>query len=300
MTCSMILPRFEFEAPSSLSEACSLLAEGGDETRVLAGGTDLLLRMKRGEVAPRLLLSLGRTSGLDNIEASDDGGVRIGALASMSQLAASPALGGPWSALAEGAASVAGPLIRNRATVGGNIVNARPCADTVPPLMVLGARLHLQSLKGSRTLDLDGFIGGPGETAKRADEILVSIELPPLAGSRTGSCYLKITRRAVMEVTLVGCAAALTLDASHTKVERVRVVLTSVAPVLLRVPEVESILQGRSPKETVLRQAAEAARRAAKPVDDHRAPAAYREEMVETLTRRALQLAVSRASGRQP
>jgi CO/xanthine dehydrogenase FAD-binding subunit len=100
-----------------------------------------------------------------------------------------------------------------------------------------------------------------------------------------------------MEVTLVGCAAAVTLDASRTKVERVRVVLTSVAPVLLRVPEVESILQGRTPKEAAIREAAEAACRAAKPVDDHRAPAAYRAEMVELLTRRALQRALSRARG---
>jgi carbon-monoxide dehydrogenase medium subunit len=332
----MILPRFEFESPHSVSDACALLAERGDEARVLAGGTDLLLRMKRGELKPRLLLSLRRTGGLDDIEAMDDGGVRVGVLATMSRIATSPAFAGRYRALAEGAASVAGPLIRNRATVGGNIINARPCADTVPPLMALGARLRLESMWGSRTLDLDGFISGPGETQKRADELLTSIELPALGdgggngggrgggngggrgggngggrgggngggrgdgrdgGRKTGSCYIKVTRRAAMDVTLVGCAAAVTLDASGTNVERARVVLASVAPILLRVPEVESILHGQIPSEAAIREAANASRRACQPVDDHRAPLAYREEIVEVLTQRALQRAVQRARG---
>jgi carbon-monoxide dehydrogenase medium subunit len=291
----MILPRFEFEAPSRLAEVCAWLAEAGDEARVLAGGTDLLLRMKRGELAPRLLLSLCRTNGLDQVETLAGGGVHIGSLATMSRLAASRALAGPWSAVAEGAAAVAGPVIRNRATVGGNIVNARPCADTVPPLMALGAQLRLESARGARTLELDGFISGPGETRRRADEILTQIELLPLGGGGTGSCYLKTTRRAAMEVTLVGCAAAVTLDESREAIQRVRIVLTSVAPVLLRVSGVESILENRVPSESAFREAADAARRAAHPIDDHRAPATYRLEVVEALTRRALHLAFQRA-----
>jgi len=247
---------------------------------------------------PRLVISLGRLEGLTGVKASLEEGLRIGPLTTMSQLESSPVLRGYWSSLAEGAGSVGGPIIRNRATVGGNVVNARPCADTVSPLLALGARLQLLSARGSRTVKLDGFILGPGETMIHKDELVTDILLPLPAGGTgvgAGSCYLKLTRRAAMEVTLVGCAVSVVMDTACHTIEQARVVLASVAPILLRVPDAEAAVTGQPAGEPVYREAAALARAAAHPIDDHRAPAFLRSEMVEVLTRRALTTAVERA-----
>lgn len=301
MVCKMILPRFDFSAPASLPQTCALLAEAGQEALVLAGGTDLLVKMKRGELRPRLLLSLAGLSELNRVEASVDSGLFLGPLTTMSQLEHSPILHGPWRAIAEGAGSVGGPIIRNRATVGGNIVNARPCADTVPPLMALEARLQLSSVRGTREVELDGFISGPGQCDIQPDEILSEIRIPLQQTEYAGSCYLKITRRAAMEVTIVGCAASLQLEQDGSTVKRARIVLASVAPVLLRARQAEASVEGRALSDRSLDEAAALARGEAHPIDDHRAPAFYRSEMVQVLTRRALSLAGQRAKkGRVP
>lgn len=297
MISGMMLPHFEMEAPTNLADATGLLAEAGEEARLLAGGTDLLVKMKHGLLAPRLVVSLGRVEGLDRLQSRKTGFLSLGPLVTMSAMASNPALRDRWTALSEGAAVVGGPIIRNRATVGGNIANARPCADTVPPLMALGARLQLMGPDGERVVDLDGLITGPGEIGIARDEILTGIDLPIPEGL-FGSCYLKITRRSAMEVTIVGCAASLELDSDGETVKRARVVLTSVAAIPLRVAEIEPILEGQPPTEAALAETAVKAREMARPIDDFRAPATYRSRMVEVTTRRALQAALERARGR--
>lgn len=287
----MLLPRFELESPMRVAQATRLLADAGAEGAVLAGGTDLLVKMKRGLARPRLLISLSRIPELEGIELSA-GRLRVGAATRMSTLASAGLLAGPWRALAEGAAAVGGPLVRNRATVGGNLVNARPCADTAPPLAALGAVLELTSQRGVRQLELDGFILGPGQTKRQADEIVTAIVLPS-PPPRCGSCYLKLTRRAAMEVTIVGVAASVVLD--EERIWQARIVLTSVAPVPLRARAAERCLVGELADERSVRAAAASARGEAAPIDDHRAPASYRSEMVEVLTRRALTQAIARA-----
>ena len=295
----MSLPRFELEAPNSLDEACELLAQAGSEARLLAGGTDLLLKMKRGELRPRLLITLSRLHDLGRLQVSD-AGLQVGPLCTMAQLERSVLLAPEtaWAGLSEGAGSVGGPLIRNRATVGGNIANARPCADSVPPLITLDAQLYLESRDGGqRIVPLDGFITAPGETGIRSSELVTAIALPAPKGP-AGSSYLKITRRAAMDVTLVGCASSVVLDATATRVERARIVLTSVAPVPLRVPKAEQVMAGVAldDLERATREAGEAARQTARPIDDHRGPAFYRSEMVAVTVRRTLATAVLRAS----
>jgi carbon-monoxide dehydrogenase medium subunit len=213
----------------------------------------------------------------------------------MSQIADSALLEDRWAALREGAAAVGGPIIRNRASVGGNIVNARPCADTVPPLVALGARVELQGPSGGRIIKLDGFINGPGQTALREGELLTAIHLPPPTAAAAGSAYLKITRRAAMEVTVVGCAASLTLDEKGRRVERARLVYTSVAPIPLRIREAEAILEGDLATDATFRAAAAAARRLVRPSDDNPPPPAYPAEMVELTTLRTLQSSLERA-----
>lgn len=292
----MLLPAFEFAAPQSTDAACALLAQAPGEARLIAGGTDLLVRIKRGVLAPRLVISLARIGGLDSIEPFD-GGLRLGACASMSAIAASGAVASRWRALAEGAGSVGGPIIRNRATLGGNIVNARPCADTLPPLIALQARLRLCSSGGQRMIDVDGFVQAPGQCAIAADEVLTAIELadPP---ARAGSAYLKLTRRAAMEVTIVGCAASVHLDAAGERITHARLVFTSVAPVPLRIESAEAVLLGQAPTARLLQQAAEEAQRVAPAIGDHRAPKDYRVEMVAVSAHRALRAAIERAGGR--
>lgn len=290
----MLLPRFEYESPDSVEGVVKLLAEAEGKASLLAGGTDLLVRMKHRQMRPRLVISLNRLEGLTGVEETDDG-VRLGPLTSMTRLASSPLLAGGWSAVAEGAAVVGGPIIRNRATVGGNIVNARPCADIVPGLLALGARLRLQGLHGDRVVPLDDFITGPGQTIIGGDEVLTAIDVP--RSQDRGSCYLKITRRASMEVTICGCAASVTLDQKHETITRARLVFTSVAPVPLRVASAEDVLTGQRPEGSVLAAAAAAARQAVSPITDHRAPDFYRLEMVEVTALRALGVALRRARG---
>jgi len=311
----MLLPRFEYEAPPTLADALARLAAEKAGARILAGGTDLLVKMKRRVMRPRLLLSLRRVAGLDAVATTDAGGVRIGAMTTMSALAMGSGLNSPhahlshrnvigelspdplWTALVEGAASVGGPIIRNRATIGGNIVNARPCADTVPALIALGARLHLEACSGRRVVDIDGFLTGPGETLIRADEVLTTIELPPPGARFHGSCYLKATRRAAMEVTIAGCAARIDLEDDGRTVRTARLVFASVAPVPLRARGAEQAIEGRVADAGVVREAAALARGEARPIDDCRAPADFRAEMVEILARRALGIAIDRARG---
>ncbi len=295
MISPMLLPRFEYEAPDSLDAVVKVLAEAEGQASLLAGGTDLLVKMKHRQMCPRLVVSLGSVGGLGGVERDDAGGLRLGPLATMTRLAGSPVLAEGWTAVAEGAAVVGGPVIRNRATVGGNIVNARPCADTVPGLLALGASLRLLGLQGERVVPLEAFITGPGQTLITPDEVLRAIEAP--ARRDTGSCYLKITRRATMEVTICGCAAAVTLDEKHEQITRARLVFTSVAPVPLRVKAAEAPLVGQPPDDKTLAAAAAAARKAVAPISDHRAPDFYRFEMVEVTARRALQTAVARARG---
>lgn len=297
MTSPTPLPAFTFQAPHDLSAALQLLAEAGPSAAILAGGTDLMVKMKLGQLRPATVVSLDRVAGLDRIEPTPQGGLRIGSLVTMARLAESEALQGPWVGLAEGAAVVGGPVIRNRATVGGNIVNARPCADTVPPLVTLGAQLHLARAGGERQVALDGFVVGPGQTRIEPGEVLRAIELPPPDANGMGSAYLKITRRAAMEITVVGCGVSLCLTPDHRTIVAARIVFTSVAPVPLRVRPAEELLEGQPLQAALLARAAARAGELCQPIDDHRSTAAYRRQVAAVICRRALAAAAQRAGG---
>ncbi len=292
----MRLPRFDFEAPGSLPMAWELLDQAQNDARVMAGGTDLLLKMKRGSLAPRIVISLGRLDSLRRIEPVEHG-LRLGSCTPMSRIASHALVLASFQALAEGAGSVGGPIIRNRASVGGNIVNARPCADTLPPLIALQATLQLTSKDGQRTLPIDGFVTAPGQCAIRPNEILSAIDLPTPAPN-SGSHYIKITRRAAMEVTIVGCAASVVLDAAKQRVVQARLVYTSVAPIPLRIRSAEALIEGEVPTTRLLDAAAREAQRLAPAIGDHRAPQHYRSELVAVTTRRTLTTAIERAGGR--
>lgn len=291
-----MLPRFEYHEPGTVRSACRLLHELRGEAKILAGGTDLLVNMKKGLIRPSHLVSLERIPVLRRMEAHKKG-VVLGAMARVAGLARWEGLNGWAAALGEGAMSLGTPLVRNRATVAGNLVTARPAADLAPPLMVLGAKLSLQDLGGERELMLEDFFLGPGETAIRPGEILRAVKIdapPPL----TGSAYVKMGTRRTLEIAIVNVAAALTLEAADGPIGKARVALGAVGPVPLRASSAEACLVGNRPSESLFAEAGRAAAQDAKPIDDHRGSAEYRLWIVETLVRRTLGLAYARALGR--
>jgi carbon-monoxide dehydrogenase medium subunit len=276
---------FDYHEPTSLREAVELGARFGTDGRFLAGGTDLLVQMRRGELAPRHLVSLHRVPGLDAMELG--GALTLGALVTHRQLERAPGLRGALEALREGAEVVGGHQIRNVATVGGNIVNASPAADVVPVLLALDATVTCVGPAGERTLPLDGFASAPGVTARQPDELLTRVRMPALPPG-SGTAFLKAGRRRAMEISLVCVAVRLTLDAGCERCLEARIALGAVAPTTRRARAAELGLQGRPLSDAVLAEAGRAAAAECQPITDVRASARYRALLVATLVPRAL------------
>lgn len=287
----MLLPRFEYHEPPGMEEARRLMGDLGETARPLAGGTDLLVHMKKRVLSPEHLVSLGRIEELHRMGPSGDA-FRIGACMTAAELAELDEIRRQYPALADGASRLGSPLIRNLATLAGNLVSARPAADLPPPLMAYGARVNLVGPSGERTVPLEDFFEGPGVTVAAADELLESVflETPP---ERSGAGYLKLGVRQTLEISIVNVAAYLSLDGD--RIETARVVLGAVAPVPIRAPFAEKVLAGETPSAELFAKAGEEAARDAKPIDDFRASAEYRRDMVSVLTRRALETALERA-----
>lgn len=288
---------FEYEAPETIEEAVGLLKEAGGSARPLAGGTDLVVQMKERATRfpyPGTIVSLDRVSELRGIDFSEAGGLRIGAGATMTDVAAHPAVRERYAALAEGAGVVGSLQTMNMATIGGNVCNAAPSADTAPSLLVYEAEAVIAGSDGRRTLPIAEFFRGPGQTALAPDELLAELRLPvPPAG--TGAVYQRNTPRKQMDIAVVGVAVALTL--SGDVIERARVALGAVAPTPLRAAGAEAALQGQTANDETFAKAAEAAAQDCSPITDIRASAEYRRHLVKVITARLLTKAAARASG---
>ncbi|MBN2123719.1 MAG: xanthine dehydrogenase family protein subunit M [Deltaproteobacteria bacterium] len=293
----MRLPRFQYHDPGTLEEAYELLEAANGGGQILAGGTDLLVNMKKGMLSPEHVISLSRIRRLGKIAATE-GTFRIGACVTAADLNESEGVRRELQALAIGAGSLGSPLVRNLATLGGNLVSARPAADLPPSLIAYGARVVLKSRDGERIVPLEEFIQGPGETVKAPEEILseVLVDVPPLY---SGGGYVKLGVRRVLEISIVNVAAFLSLDRPDGAIQSARVVLGAVGPVPLRAPAAEGVLVGERPGEALFARAAEAAVQDARPIDDFRASAEYRREMVRVLARRALEMAFGDAKERE-
>jgi len=276
---------FEYHEPTSLAEAVEHGARFGADGRFLAGGTDLLIQMRRGKLNPRHIVSLHRVPGLDGIDANR--AVTLGALVTHRALERHAALQGPLRALVEGAEVVGGHQIRNVGTVGGNIANASPAADVVPVLLTLDATVTSVGPEGERTLPLDDFLVGPGQTARRPGELLTTIRFPALPG-RSATAFLKAGRRKAMEISVVCVAARLTLDQTGERCVHARIALGAVAPTTWRARAAERVLEGHVPTPDALQDAGRLAGAECHPISDVRASARYRAHLVETLVPRAL------------
>jgi carbon-monoxide dehydrogenase medium subunit len=284
--------RFEYHEPESLGDAIALAARVGPEASFLAGGTDLIVQIQRGRIAPRHVIGLQRVPGLTGIAVN--GGVTLGARVTHRAIERAPELAGAFRCLIEGAEVIGGHQVRNVATVGGNLVNASPAADLVPGLLALDGAVTLVGPGGERELSVERFLLGPNRTARRPDELLTRVHLPALP-ARAATAFLKAGRRRAMEISVVCVAARLTLDAGLERCLEARVALGAVAPTAVRAHQAERALEGQPVGPEAFRRAAEMAQDACRPIDDVRASSAFRQHLVGVLVRRALDRCVERA-----
>ncbi|MGH7369105.1 MAG: FAD binding domain-containing protein [Candidatus Rokuibacteriota bacterium] len=286
------MSRFEYHQPESLPDAIALAARFGAEASFLAGGTDLIVQIERGRIAPRHVVGLQRVPGLAGIEVN--GRIALGARVTHRSIERAPALAGALRCLIEGAEVIGGHQVRNVGTVGGNLVNASPAADLAPCLLALDGTVTLVGPGGERELPVERFLLGPNRTARRLDELLTRVSLPALP-ARAATAFLKAGRRRAMEISVVCVAARLTLDASLERCLEARVALGAVAPTAVRAHQAERALEGRPVGPETFRRAAEAAQEACRPIDDVRASSGFRQHLVGVLVRRALDRCVERA-----
>jgi len=280
--------------PASVDEAVDELVRHRGRAEVVAGCTDLTLALRRSREWPDVLIMVGNLPEIRAIR-EDARGVAIGAAVTMTELTDSAVIARRYTALAEAARTVGGVQIRNAATVGGNVCNASPGADTPPALLALGAMAEIGGAGGRRALDLATFFLGPRRTVLDAGELLTGFRLPS-PPPRSGSAYLRLTPREALDLAIVGVAAAVTLAADRRTVTHCRVALGAVAPTPLLVAAAGDQLVGRVLDAATLAEAGRRAAEACRPIDDVRATAAYRRRMVPVLVERAIATAVSRAA----
>lgn len=285
----------EYLFPASLEEALSMLADYEGEARVIAGGTDLVPQLKNKERKVRCLVDVSRLPELKGIHRQDDV-IRIGAAVIHQKLAASPLLREQACALAEGAAAVGSPQIRYMGTMGGNIVNAQPAADTAIPLLALGAEAEIADSSGTRREPLEDLYVRPGESKVDASsEILVALRFPAL-GRHRGSAFARLAKRGALSLPILNAAVVVHLEDDGTILKDVRLALGPVALTPFRARGAEEALRGRPVDEETLDSALEIASQEAQPRSNPlRGSAEYRREMVSVLLRRALERAVAAA-----
>ena len=285
------LPRFEYVQPNSIDEALYLLATHKGEAKLIAGGTDLLPKMKRREIkSPKYVIDIKGLPDLEYIKYDDKEGLSIGALTTIHAIETSPVIEQRFSILAQAASTMAAPQVRNRGTVAGNICNAVPSADSAPPLLALEARLTLMSHKGERIMKIEDFFTGPNETVLTGEELLAEIRIPPLPPNSRGA-YLKLTPRRSMDLATVGVAAVVIREDGLCK--DIRIALGAVAPTPIRAKRAEEIIRGQRFSDKLIEKTAQTAAEESRTIDDHRASADYRREMVQVLVSRAINQALS-------
>jgi len=286
-----MLGEFDLHIPERLDEALALLA-ADDAPVPLAGGTNLLVDMRAGAMRPGQVLSLARIEALRWIEERGER-IAIGGGTTVSDILHDERIAAHGASLVEAAGVFAGQMVRNTATVAGNIAHGSPAADLVPPLMALDAEVTLKSQRGARTVPLAEFFGGYRRTVRVADELIAEISWPKRSKG-TADLFYKLARRKGDAITVTGVAVALKL--SGGKLADVRIALGAVAPTVIRARRAETILEGEAPSDALFDKAGAAAAAECSPIDDIRASADYRRHTVHALVRRLAGEAASRAA----
>jgi carbon-monoxide dehydrogenase medium subunit len=282
----------QYEAPRSLEQAVALLANRGGEARVLAGGTDLLVQMRTDILEPALLVDIKGISELREVH-EQDGAFRIGAAVTGAELKEHAALKRAWPGVIEAATLIGSTQVQGRATMGGNLCNGSPAADSVPALIAAGAKASIVGPKGRRELAVEDVMLGPRQLALEKGEIIASFQLPKKA-PRSADAYLRFIPRTEMDIAVAGCGVCLTLDAGGT-CTAARVGLGAVAARPLLVADAAKALVGSKVDDAALGKLDAAVRAACKPIDDKRGTIEYRTKVAGVLARRAALIALERA-----
>jgi carbon-monoxide dehydrogenase medium subunit len=284
-----------YESPTTLKAASQLLAKEKGAAYVLAGGTDLLVRLRTGFIEPDLVVDIKRIPSTREITKTA-GGFKIGAAVCGGELGEHAALKKAWPGVVEAANLIGSKQVQGRATMTGNLCNASPAADSVPALVAAGAKAVIVGPKGKRTVPVEQVPVAPGKTSLKKGEIIESLLLPKRK-ARSGDAYLRFIPRTEMDIAVVGCGVNLTLDAKGA-VKSARVSLGAVAPTVLLVEAAAKAIIGTKLDEKALDALAEACSAACRPIDDKRGTREYRIKVAGVLARRAAVIAYRRAGGK--
>jgi len=282
-----------YEAPSTTREAASLLKEEAGEAFVLAGGTDLLVRMRLGHIEPDLVVDIKRIAAMNAISHSARG-TRIGAAVSGAELGENKGISRSWPGVVEATNLIGSDQVQSRCTMVGNLCNASPAADSVPAMIAARAKAVIVSATGRRTSPVEKIVTGPGQTSLARGEIIEAILLPSRA-ARSGDAYLRFTPRTEMDIAVVSAAVNLTLE--RGRVKTARVVLGAVAPTAVVVPAAARAIVGTRLDDAALSKLAAACSAACSPIDDKRGTVEYRTKVAGVLGKRAAKIAFQRAGG---
>jgi len=285
---------FEYAAPVDLDEAVGLLAKAGDRAQLLAGGTDIIVQLREGLRTADLVIDVKKIPELTWLEFLPETGLRLGASVPCWQIHENAAIAAAYPALAQAVNIIGGWQIQSRASVGGNLCNSSPAADSIPALIVHGAAAHLAGPNGRRTVAVADFCTGPGRNVMQQGELLVAITLPPShAGS--GSAYQRFIPRNEMDIAVVGAGSWIQLDESRERIASARIALAAVGPTPIFAQQASNFLAGKEPNDEVFAAAGELAKQVATPISDMRGPAEYRMHLVGVLIKRTLAAAVEHA-----
>ncbi|MGE0682637.1 MAG: xanthine dehydrogenase family protein subunit M [Candidatus Binatia bacterium] len=284
-----------YESPKSLAQALSLLAVAGEKGRALAGGTDLIIQMRAGVRNPQQIVDVKSIPELQTIAFSPQDGLRLGAAVSCARITEDTVLKQHYPGLVEAAALIGSDQIQNRCSLGGNLCNGSPAADTTPALIALGATCVIASSKGTRTAPVEQIVTAPGRTVLQPDELLIEF-LIPAPKPHSSDCYQRFIPRNEMDIAVVGVGATVTVEGG--KFTAARIGLGAVAATPLLAKEAGDSLVGKPVNDESIAAAAALAQKIATPITDMRGTAEYRKHLVGVLTRRVVKEAVERAKAR--
>ena len=287
---------FDYVRASSVDEVVSLLAQNGDQARVLSGGTDLLVALREGRRQAKLVIDVKGLQETSQVEYSPQDGLKFGASVPCYRLYNNKEIAAAYPGLMDSARLIGGVQIQGRASIGGNLCNASPAADSIPSLIAHGTTCVIAGPNGTRELPVEEFCVAPGRNALQNGEFLVSLKLPPVKPG-FGAAYLRFIPRNEMDIAVVGAGAAVQLDESRNNFVSARVSLGAVAPKPLYIPEAGAALAGKPVNAATIEEAAKIAQAAATPITDMRGTAEHRKHLSGVMARRAIEKAVERARG---
>lgn len=285
---------FDYYEAKSVGEAITVLSESGLLTKVVAGGTDLILQIRAGITSPKRLVGITQINTLKSIISNDHNQIEIGAATTLHRVSRSALIQSGYQMIAEAAGIVGSRQIRNLATIGGNNCSAVPSADTAPPLLAAETKVEILDCEGSRLLQIEDFYTGPKKSILSPKELLIKFILPP-PPKKFGTVYLRFCPRNAMNLAVVGVAVAIELESDTNYIKKARVALGGVAPTPIRVYETEYLLEGKKVSRKLIEQAALATTSAISPISDHRSTMENRYNLSKVLSARAISMAIQRA-----